>query len=399
MLVERVSEATVSHLPLSRARLRNVAALGSLVFMGCASGEPPPEQKQTALVYGDDDRQEVGDVDDVLASAVSRSVVAIIPRGHLDATGNLRSDVPTSMDFSGLCPGEPYGAQPAAALCTGVLVDWDLVLTAGHCVRALALEDLMVAFDYYYERSDADLSVLPLELYAPVEIVSERLGRDGDVPRLDYALVRLERDVTGEREPVALRVQTASVGETLTTASTGGGVPLKIDLGGHVVDARSESADYFVADTDTSQGSSGGPAFDEEMLLLGVLVRGGADLAGTDAGCNTTSRLRTEDADENFTYAGIALREICADEVETSLCREECADPCRALPRSSGSASAQCAWAPSASHPRTWNLASWLALGLAMWWRRSRKRRRVSTHGAHDLPPHLSVHVSESFDG
>src|SRR6266850_2085585 len=90
---------------------------------------------------------------------------------------------PSWGDAKGLCPGERFSVQPAAAFCSGVLVDWDLVLTAGHCARVYALGDFVVAFDYFYQ-APGELALV--DLREPVELVAEALDPAGTEPRLDY---------------------------------------------------------------------------------------------------------------------------------------------------------------------------------------------------------------------
>jgi hypothetical protein len=119
----------------------------------------------------------------------------------------------------------------------------------------------------------------------------------------------------------------------LTSAGAGGGVPLKVDSGGAVQDPRERLLDFFVADTDTSRGSSGGGAFDDELALAGVMSRGDADLERTSDGCMVTvHQPDPAGAHEEFTYASHVIEGLCARSQASSLCREDCGDPCVALP-------------------------------------------------------------------
>jgi hypothetical protein len=140
-----------------------------------------------------DGRTEYFEVSDVSArSLVADSTVALILHRHLDrATGELAPTTPSLGVARGLCPDEPFYDQPAAAFCTGVLVDWDLVLTAGHCVRLLGLRDFAVVFGYHYA-SPGELALTPRDIAEPVQIVSEAMDQDAaDAQRLDYAWLRL----------------------------------------------------------------------------------------------------------------------------------------------------------------------------------------------------------------
>ena len=114
---------------------------------------------------------------------------------------------------------------------------------------------------------------------------------------------------------------------------TGGGVPIKFDAGARIRDLHESAADYFVADVDTSRGSSGAGAFTQEFALLGILVRGAMDFVDREDGCRATN-LETEDhAREHFTYAHRAVSALCANNPQaSSLCRPQCGVPCEALP-------------------------------------------------------------------
>ena len=143
-----------------------------------------------------------------------------------------------------------------------MLVDWDLVLTAGHCVHLLALRDFGVVFGYY-DDAPGHLAAGADDLETPIAIVSEALDPAGVEPRLDYAWLRLARRMAPPRRPVPVRraqVALAS-GQAIVSIGAPGGTPIKVDRGGMVRDARPETFDYFVADTDTAHGSSGGGAF------------------------------------------------------------------------------------------------------------------------------------------
>lgn len=110
------------------------------------------------------------------------------------------------------------------------------------------------------------------------EIVNEALDSGVDEERLDYAWLRLEEPVAPPREPSPIRARPAlKLDDTVTSIGSSGGVPMKFDAGGRVRDLHEEQSDYFVSDSDTSHGQSGGGAFDADLALIGILARGGND--------------------------------------------------------------------------------------------------------------------------
>jgi hypothetical protein len=356
-----------------------MAVAATVSAAACAAGSDPAARRAGEVVYGTDDRLEAFELTDPGARAlVSGAMVALVSNAVIEATGGRLAGAPTWGQAAGLCPGEPFADQPAAAFCTGVLVDWDLVLTADHCTRLFAVQDFQAVFDYEYVQPGV-LTAQPGDAVAIRDIVREELDPEGSQPRLDYAWLRLAHPVAPPRRPVALYAAPPllETGQRLISVGAGGGVPMKWDAGGQVRDARSAWLDYFTADADNSGGSSGGGAFDERLVLVGIAARGEADFAPSAAGCNTTVREPAGGGTgEDFTYAFQALRGLCDGPGRTStLCRADCGSPCQALPPEAGSAAGGCAVAPTARGPRA--PASLIgALASLRWF-----RRRVARSG------------------
>jgi hypothetical protein len=311
--------------------------LAPLLLLACGADVTSSGKRADAIVYGPDGRAEYFESSPDVQSRMSESVVALVPRSQLHPrTGKVMVESASLGNVVGLCPGEPFADEPAAAFCTGVLVDWDLVLTAGHCLRLFALEDFAVVFDYAY-RDSGRLDVRTDAVVDPVAIVSEALDPSGAEPRLDYGFIRLAGPVAPPRRPAPVYVRTSplALGEPLVSIGSGGGVPLKVDEGGTVTDLRETIGDYFFADTDTVGGASGGGAFDSTLALAGILARGGADWVDTAEGCRTTAKAETgATAQEQFTYSNRAVERLCEEgEAVSSLCRADCGEPCAARPR------------------------------------------------------------------
>jgi hypothetical protein len=320
---------------------REWLALALLVSSGELQACSAPETSliDKPIIYGADDRLEAFEVIDAAArTTMERSMVALVPRTLASIEGGgFASGAPSLGAKDDLCPGESFAEEPAAAFCSGVLVDWDLVLTAGHCVRFLAIADFVVVRGYLYDAPD-HLSVSSEDDIRAVDrIVSEALDPQGAKPRLDFAWLHLDRPVGWPWQPAPVRVSPLArvVGEKIISVGTSGGVPLKLDAGGRVRDARADSLDYFAADTDTAHGSSGGGAFDRSKSLIGIMARGEADIVQSPDGCNLNVRVTDgASADEEFTYAAAAVSALCDTTPASSICRADCGDPCVALPAS-----------------------------------------------------------------
>ena len=293
------------------------------------------ERSASPIVYGQDGRQEYYEAGESTRRLMAESVVALVPNSELERQGpaGLASAVSYG-SAANLCPGERFAEQPAAAFCSGVLVDRDLVLTAGHCLRLAALKDFSVVFDYYYREPDR-LVIEADAIRKPIEIPAERLDALGLEPRLDYGWLRLDHSVDSTRQPAPIYRQAPPLrpGDSVLSIGAGGGVPLKADAGARVVEPRSQSLDWFSATADNVEGASGGGAFDEQGALVGVLARGGIDLVPTSDGCLVAVAVAQDaPAQEQYTYSQRALEGLCAS-TDSPLCSAECAEPCQPAAR------------------------------------------------------------------
>jgi hypothetical protein len=324
---------------------------------------------ENAIVYGADGRKEYYEIDEPSKRIrLANAMVALIPKSDLDLNKEVKINTDSLGDLAGLCPDELYTTQPAAALCSGVLVDWDLVLTAGHCVRVLALEELAVVFGYYYSEP-GKLAVGEEDVFSAVEIVAEALDEPATGDRPDFAFIRLDRPVQPPREPVPVAIGSPIVGQEMTFIGSILGVPMKTDSGGAIGEPRNSC---FLAEADTGAGASGGGAFDDSLSLLGILVRGGTDLIDGDDNCLLTFRPESGfTAQEQFTNASSALEALCrADNQASSLCRPDCGSPCEALPFSSTDAGGGCSVAPAYRHTAS---AYWILIVFGVVCARYRK--------------------------
>lgn len=270
--------------------------VGIGILSGCGAGDQagapddaPLGERSEAIIYDRDDRLDVYEHPSVLLRGIAKSsVVALIPRRHFRRNDAGESTITTwpLEDAFKVCSEERFSDQPTAAECSGVLIDDDLVLTAGHCFPgATSCEQYAYVFDYFF-RSPVALEPMNWgDVYGCRRIVHKFLSSPQDSPRIDFAVVQLERRATG-RTPVSIRTTPLVEREPLATIGCVSGLPAKIDSGGRVLSSRAPNNDYFLLDSDTFSGSSGSGVFDAAGQLVGILVRGGADYeASADGGC------------------------------------------------------------------------------------------------------------------
>jgi hypothetical protein len=359
-------------------------ALGS----SCADRSDTLSRREGEIVYGQDDRLDYFQLTDPQSQTLmSGAMVALVANDVLSSTAGDLARAPTWGATADLCPGEPFADQPAAVFCSGVLVDWDLVLTADHCTRLYNVNDFKIVFGYY-ETAPGQLAFNSDDVFSISEIVDEELDPEGSQPRLDYAWLRLEKPVRLPRQPVMVSVANPAleVGAPVISVSTPGGIPVKWDAGGQAQDVRADWLDYFVTDSDNSAGSSGGGGFDERGTLLGITARGGMDFVQTTSGCNTTVRVPDgSDGQEQFTYAFQTIAGLCGSDGgrASTLCRGDCGSVCRALPPPA--VAAGCSVGPRDSKWE-WFWTSVIALFIALL-RRRIPGKRVSPAGSEATEP------------
>jgi uncharacterized protein (TIGR03382 family) len=299
---------------------------------GCAAAGEPADAlggQASPIIYGTDDRLDVYEVEDEALRALAQwSVVALVPEKRLvrPATGGVSMAAPqlSEMKFATrdnqvlpLCAGERFLAQPTAADCTGVLIDDDLVLTAGHCIDNDAqCTDFAFVFDYF-ERAPGEMEqVNSSDLYSCRELLVRSVSAAGGGGQVDFAVVRLDRPALS-RKPVKLRISALKKDEPLFSVGYPSGLPAKVDQGARVIDPRGAMGDYFLLNSDTFAGSSGSGIFDANRQLVGVLVRGGFDfvLSAESSECLVSSVVPDEGSEphdwEEATYAKQVVDAVC----------------------------------------------------------------------------------------
>lgn len=237
-----------------------------------AAALPAAAQFQPKVVYGGDDRIDVYQTDDAKLKSLADSTVALFQAGDVSADGKLSTQV--YGERMGLCKEEPFWEQPMGAFCSGSLVAPDVIMTAGHCVPS-AEECANIKFVFGFavkEKGAAADSVKAGDVYGCKELIGREQVGDG----ADWALVRLDRKVTGH---VPLKLNLAGkidVGAPVLVIGHPAGLPTKIAGGANV--RSSDNPGFFVANLDTYGGNSGSAVFNAETgLVEGILVRGEQD--------------------------------------------------------------------------------------------------------------------------
>jgi V8-like Glu-specific endopeptidase len=291
----------------------------AVAALGCADPEPVRTGvARDSVIYGEDTRRDVYAVDTAwLARLAVQSSVAFVSADHLvgDAGGRFEIISETLGQSNNLCPGEAFELQPAAATCSGVLVDDQLVLTAGHCTSDDAsCPDLLLVFGYAITDPANAIALDRDAIYRCKSIPARSHGVDADGRRWDHAFIELDRPVSSARAAVDIAGDPPPVGSGLTVIGYPGGLPVKIDSGAELLQARS-CMDYFTMNSDTFQSSSGSGVFDASGRLAGIAVRGGVDYEfRPEMNCAVARRVTDPDPSqaEQASYIGPAIASLCA---------------------------------------------------------------------------------------
>jgi len=227
---------------------------------------------QDRVIYGDDGRLEYFQVQRADVREAADSTAALIRTSNLQPQSNGKTKVTASSfkDFFGVCSSEPFANEPAGAMCSAFLVGDDMVATAGHCVNDTSCAQSSFVFTY---RMSAQ-GLPPTEVDSSEVYNCKAVLEREQTAQQDYALVKLDRPVTGHRI-LTLAQSAPQVGDSLFVVGHPSGIPTKVAGGANV---RSVSQGFFTANLDTYGGNSGSAIFNDKTLeVVGILVRGESD--------------------------------------------------------------------------------------------------------------------------
>jgi len=234
-------------------------------------------------IFGRDDRIDEYEVTNPALLAVGDATVAVVFRSDIDDNGDGTSSLPARTlaewykeeDPTGtgneLCNSEPFRNQPNPAIGSGFLVAPDIIATAGHLACDEDCTDTAYVFGVVMLDSDTPaLRIDNSEIYYCSEIIARDMGEP------DWALIRLDREVTGH-EPLRFRAHgVINDGERLVVIGHPSGLPRKYAAGANV--RENTASGYFLANLDTYHGNSGSAVFNARTLEVeGILYAGAWD--------------------------------------------------------------------------------------------------------------------------
>lgn len=279
----------------------------------------------SAVIYGTDDRIEPDVAPLDLQNIATNSTAALIRTEDVDESDpdNVSIYAPSVQDYFNLCNDERFLDQPSAAFCSGVLIDDDLLLTAGQCIRTQEeCVNTRVVFNYRMEDESTLNTITSADVFNCQDIVASTFET------IDYAIIRLDRSATPRFAPASVRVEAEAVPEGTGLFVIGHplGAPTKIEPGGWVRDNRPSQLDYFVSNSDTYAGNSGSGVWRMDTReIVGILVRGESDLVDIGSCYISNYCEDTGCRGEDSTYVSHAIEDLCSLPEDSVVC-DNCPD-------------------------------------------------------------------------
>lgn len=235
-----------------------------------------------AVIYGEDNRQDINQVNNQDVKKIARSTIALIAKElmTLDKQAGVYRFLKPAMSLP-LCQSERFRQQSTWAHCSGSLIASDLILTAGHCV--IDEEDCRSAryvFDYELSGSEqVFLSVPANQVYGCAELVYTTAKKGPG----DMAIVRLDRKVE-DRSPLKIATQELSFDDQVMMIGHPSGYPKKVTFDGKI--RKLSDPYFFTVAIDAYTSNSGSSVFNQKTHeIVGVLSRGEQDYIFTDDKC------------------------------------------------------------------------------------------------------------------
>ncbi len=214
-----------------------------------------------------------------------RSVACMIHSGYLQQTpnGSQLQHAKTFGTHFQLDQHAKFYDELTAGTGTAFLVSSDLVLTAAHCVCTNAglldhanNQSTRFVFDFHMLGDKQCQETFDVDCVYSIKKVVAHCFVMHKNRKLDWALVKLDRQVTG-RVPLDLDFQSMLNEDTdVDVLGHPSGLPLKYTNDAKI--KKIDHADCFEADLDTFGGNSGSPVFNTmTRKVIGILVRGLTD--------------------------------------------------------------------------------------------------------------------------
>ena len=241
-----------------------------------------PGSEVSRGVFGKDDRKEVKDAEGY--EDFVRATAVMIPKSSIYNdefySWSLRERLARQFKTNKFADNVKFLDQPALANCSGFLIAPGIMATAGHCVKNTAdAKKYVWVFDYTSESKFINgrrLNFKGENIFEVEEVIISKLDEATDD---DYAFIRLKRP--SKRAPYRFRTSGKVLDKTkVNTIGSPTGLPLKFST--NAVVEYNKPKNWFKSNIDSFPGNSGGPVFDQNGFIEGILVRGAVTYSAAD---------------------------------------------------------------------------------------------------------------------
>ncbi|MDR4484362.1 MAG: serine protease [Nitrospirales bacterium] len=240
-------------------------------------------------IYGTDNRMDWWEFQKIAAiKKLAEATVVLVDRKDLTLNDNGKyylKTVTLQKKKEPLCPGEKFEFQRTSGYCSGTLIEKNLVLTAGHCIREISgesglpfLQDIAVVFGFRVFNQNG-IGPTVLEKNQVYFVKNESVGGTSSDSRNDWALIKLTVDVDQMVAEPSSNIQEGMISNFTKVFVIGhpDGLPVKFAPEGEITQNIPDRA-YFVATLDAFGGNSGSGVYNQETnAMVGILTHGGID--------------------------------------------------------------------------------------------------------------------------
>lgn len=261
-----------------------------------------------AAIFGDDNRADVTAQSAMSDWGRSTAIAVLTSNEEVQADGRLR--LLTDPIGKLLCQDERFTQQPSLAYaCSGFLIAPDILVTAGHCqvnTGEVRNEPEMYCkvFDWLFDyqandKGETQTADIPMDrLYRCKRTIYAVV--DDHAPFRDFAIVQLDRPVTGRR-PFKIAKSPVAVGDALAMIGYPMGLPMKSADRARVI-FNNPNAMAFVTNLDALAGNSGSAVLNSQNEIAGILIGGTPTMDTVTDKANKCERLnRCDDNGKNCT--------------------------------------------------------------------------------------------------
>lgn len=242
-------------------------------------------------IYGEDNRILARELNS--QSPYQLSILAQIPDYRITNSktkGILSIKTKSLKDGLNFCESEKFLDEPIVSSCTAFLIQKDVILTAGHCVKdKFDCKKQTWVFDYTNSADNLfqnfEISFLESKSVKCIELISHAVNQ-----KSDYAIIKINKKIEDRPFLKLNQAQKTSTNASFFMLGHPLGMPL---IQTDQIQIRENHLEHvFKTNADSFSGNSGSPLINLETgLVEGILIRGDEDYyLDKEKNCHATYR-------------------------------------------------------------------------------------------------------------